>query len=114
MTLVALILVILTVICLVVGQLIIKHAMSMTHQKPLPWRQFLPKLTLGVTIMTMWFLLWIFLLQSYELSYLFPFDSLSTVLLSLGAMIFLKEKLTLRLWVGMILIVVGVMFVAHS
>jgi undecaprenyl phosphate-alpha-L-ara4N flippase subunit ArnE len=68
----------------------------------------------GLAIMTLWFLLWVSLLQSYDLSYLFPFDSLSTVLLSLGAMVFLKEKLTARLWVGIALIIVGVMFVSAS
>ena len=114
MTLIAFLLVVLTVACLVVGQLIIKHAMGMTHQKPMPWKKFLSRLAPGIGIMTLWFLLWVSLLQSYDLSYLFPFDSLSTVLLSLGAMVFLKEKLTARLWIGMTLIVVGVMFVAQT
>ena len=114
MTIIAFILVVLTVCCLVGGQLILKHAMGMTHAKPLPWKKFLPRFALGIGIMTTWFLLWLSLLQRYDLSYLFPFDSLSAVLLSLGAMFFLKEKLTLRLWVGMILIVAGVMLVSAS
>jgi len=110
----ALLLVILTVACLVAGQLIIKHAMGMTHDTPIPWKKFIPKLALGVGVMTAWFLLWLSLLQSYELSYLFPFDSLSAVFLSLGASIFLKEKLTLRLWVGILLIVMGIFVVSVS
>ena len=114
MSILAFILVILTVCCLVGGQLILKHAMAMTHDKPMQWRKFTPKFALGVLIMTAWFLLWLSLLQRYDLSYLFPFDSLSAILLSLGAMVFLKEKLTIRLWVGMILIVIGVMFVSAS
>lgn len=114
MTLTALFLVILTVACLVAGQLILKHAMGMTNESPIRWKVFLPKFSLGIAIMTAWFLLWLFLLQSYELSYLFPFDSLSAVFLSLGAFVFLKEKLTVRLWVGIILIVAGVFFVSAS
>ena len=114
MTILSFLLVVLTVACLVVGQLVLKHAMSMTHDTPIRWKKFLPRMALGIGIMTAWFCLWLSLLQSYDLSYLFPFDSLSAVLLSLGAMIFLKEKLTLRLWVGMILIVAGVMFVSAS
>ena len=107
-------LVILTVACLVAGQVILKHAMGMTHAIPMPWKRFVPKFALGVGIMTVWFLLWLSLLQTLDLSYLFPFEGLSAVFLSLAAMFFLKEKLTLRLWVGVVLILIGVMFVSAS
>jgi len=107
-------LVILTVACLVAGQVILKHVMGMTHHTPIPWRRFIPRFALGIAIMTVWFLLWLSLLQTLDLSYLFPFEGLSAVFLSLAAMFFLKEKLTLRLWVGVVLILIGVMFVSAS
>ena len=114
MSTIAFLLVVLTVAFLVAGQVILKHAMGMTHTTPMPWKKFIPKFALGIGMMTAWFFLWLSLLQSYDLSYLFPFDALSAVLLSLAAMVFLKEKLTLRLCVGVVLIVIGVMFVSAS
>lgn len=114
MTGLALILILISVASLVTGQLVLKHAMGMTHENPIPWKRFIPKLSLGIAIMTLWFFLWLSLLQTLDLSFIFPFEGLSCVFLSLGAMIFLKEKLTLRLWIGMLLIVTGVMFVSAS
>lgn len=114
MTGLAFAMIVLSVASLVTGQIVLKHAMGMTHEKPIHWKRFLPKLSLGIAIMTLWFFLWLSLLQTLDLSFVFPFEGLSCVFLSLGAMIFLKEKLTLRLWIGMILIVIGVIFVSAS
>lgn len=105
-------LIVLSVCSLVVGQLLLKKAMSCTHDVPVPWRTFLPLLSAGIGTMTLWFLLWLKLLQTLDLSYVYPFEGLSAIFLSLGAAIFLKEKLTLRLWVGIVLILLGVMFVS--
>lgn len=114
MTVFQFICVVLSVASLVSGQIIIKKAMGYTHDKPLPWKKFLLWFVPGIAIMTFWFLLWLTLLQTLDLSYLFPFESLSAIFLTIGAAIFLHEKLTLRLWIGIILIVLGVMFVAQS
>jgi len=107
-------LVVLSVGSLVTGQLMLKHAMNYTHHKPMPWKTFSGWFLGGIAIMTLWFLLWLTLLQNLELSYLFPFESLSAIFLSIGAAVFLHEKLTLRLWVGIVVIVIGVMIVSVS
>jgi len=99
---------------LVCGQIWLKWAMNYTHLTPIPWKKFIPTFAVGIGAMTLWFLLWLGLLQTLELSYLYPFEGLSAIFLSLAASFFLKEKMTLRLWVGIVLITLGVVFVSCS
>lgn len=100
--------------CLAAGQILIKKSVDVTNQIPICWSRFFAYLTLGIGITTLWFLLWLGLMQRFHLSYLYPFEGLSPPLLVLGASLFLKEKTTLRLWLGVLLIGVGVSFVATS
>jgi uncharacterized membrane protein len=60
------------------------------------------------------FFLWEGLLSKFDLSYLYPFDGLNRVVLMFAASIFLKEKMTLELWVGVALICAGVLLVSRS
>ena len=106
--------VVLSTASLVTGQILIKKAMGYTHEKSIPWKRFLLWFAPGILSMTFWFLLWVALLQNLELSYLFQFESLSAIFLTIAAAVFLHEKLSLRLWIGIFLIVLGVMFVAQS
>ena len=46
--------------------------------------------------------------------FVYPFEGLSPILVMLGAAIFLKEKLTLRTWLGILLIGSGVALVSAS
>ena len=100
--------------CLATGQILIKKSVDVTNQIPLRWSRFFAYLSLGIGIMTLWFLLWLGLMQRFQLSYLYPFEGLSPPFLVLGASLFLKEKTTLRLWLGVLLIGVGVSLVAPS
>lgn len=54
------------------------------------------------------------LLQRFDLSYFFPFQGLSVILIALAGAWILKEKLTLRLTIGSIIISAGVMLVSLS
>ncbi len=94
--------------CSVVGQVFFKHAMG-GGKGGQAW-----KLTAGVTAMAVNFFLWTGLLHKYDLSYLYPFDGLNRVVLMFAASIFLKEKMTLNLWVGVALICAGVLLVSRS
>jgi uncharacterized membrane protein len=95
---------------MIVGQIFFKHATS--H----PTRSFAyaKNLLIGIASMTIYFFVWLALLKKFELSYLFPFDGINRVILVLAAAIFLKEKATLRIWLGVILITAGVMLVSRS
>jgi uncharacterized membrane protein len=54
------------------------------------------------------------LLQKYELSFYYPFQSLSVVMVTLAALLFLKERITPQLFIGMILITLGAVLVSSS
>ena len=101
-------------LCLVTGQLLTKHAMNATNLSPTPWRRVIGRLGLGIFVLTGWFFLWAGLLQKKDLSFIFPFEGLSPVLIVLCASMFLKEKPTARSWVGIGLISLGIALVAAS
>ena len=54
------------------------------------------------------------LLQRFDLSYFFPFQGLSVILIALAGAWLLKEKLSLRLAIGSIVIALGVVLVSLS
>ena len=97
---------------LVAGQLLFKHAMNEKNPKPRPVMVRL--LVLGIATQTMWFFLWLGLLQDWPLSKIFPFEGLNPVLIVLAASLLLKERLTVEGWIGIILISAGIGFVTSS
>jgi uncharacterized membrane protein len=64
--------------------------------------------------MTISFFITLGLLQRFDLSYLYPFQGLSVVIISLIAALVLKEKLSWRLMIGVLLITAGVVLVSMS
>jgi drug/metabolite transporter (DMT)-like permease len=89
------------------GQVFFKRAMceDRTVKSMLIW---------GIVVMAIGFFLWEGLLSKFDLSYLYPFDALKTILLMIAASVFLKEKMTLHLWVGASLICAGILLVSRS
>jgi undecaprenyl phosphate-alpha-L-ara4N flippase subunit ArnE len=108
MTPLAFLLVLISETCEGAGQIFFKHAMS--------GKNGIRKgtLTAGVAAKAVAFFLWIGLMSKVDLSYLYPFDGLNRILLVIAAWIFLKEKMTLNLWVGVVLISAGVLLVSRS
>jgi drug/metabolite transporter (DMT)-like permease len=68
----------------------------------------------GVFIFVLSLLLWLYLLSQFELSFLYPFGSLSYVLAALGGWFFFAENVTLCRGGGILLILMGVFLVAKS
>jgi uncharacterized membrane protein len=64
--------------------------------------------------MTISFFLTLGLLQRFDLSYLYPFQGLSVIIISVMAAVMLKEKLTLQLIIGALLITAGIVLVSLS
>ena len=54
------------------------------------------------------------LLQRLDLSYVYPFQGLSVIIISVTAGFLLKEKLTLQLTIGALLISLGIILVSLS
>ena len=68
----------------------------------------------GIGCMTISFFVNLGLLQRLDLSFLFPFQGLSVLIVTLGACLFLRERLTVPLIIGTLLITAGVMLVSTS
>jgi undecaprenyl phosphate-alpha-L-ara4N flippase subunit ArnE len=98
---------------LVGGQLFLKHAMRDTAE-PRPKWTLAKGLSLGIFLQSLWFFVWVNLLKDNKLSHIFPFEGLNPVLLVLAAWLFLKERMTIDSWVGILLICAGIFLVSSS
>jgi drug/metabolite transporter (DMT)-like permease len=95
---------------LVIGQVFMKHAMDEKTKRAKVSRA--KSLALGIAAQTVWFFLWLGLLQHWDLSLIFPFEGLNPLLLVFAAWLILREKLTAATWVGVALITGGLLLVA--
>ena len=112
----SLILILAALITFVVGQLLLKKGMHLTNNASAEsFRgRFLFLLISGIAAMTISFFLTLGLLQRFDLSYLYPFQGLSVILIAITAAWTLREKLTLQVAIGALLITVGVILVSLS
>ena len=99
-------------ISFVTGQLLFKHAMETSHRGFN--RDFAKFFIPAIACMTISFFLTLGLLQRFDLSYVYPFQGLSVIFVSVMGGIVLKEKLTLQLLVGALVISIGVVLVSMS
>jgi len=90
------------------GQVLLKRGMS---QRTGP---ALRELGGGIALLTAWFGLWMGLMQKLDLSLLYPFTGLSPVLMVLAAGVFLREHTDWRTWLGVALITAGTVLVSFS
>jgi transporter family protein len=96
----------------VTGQLLFKHAMETSHRGF--DRHFAKFFVPAIASMTISFFLTLGLLQRFDLSYIYPFQGLSVIIISLMGGVVLKENLSLQLIVGALLISAGVILVSIS
>jgi drug/metabolite transporter (DMT)-like permease len=113
-SLLAFFLIIVSLLSFVMAQLVLKRAMEFSAKSGLRDPRFVWLVTLGVLLMTISFFITLGLLQRFDLSYLYPFQGLSVIFITLMAAVVLKEKLDLRLTVGALLISGGVALVSLS
>jgi len=113
-TLLALVLILLALVTFVAGQIFLKHAMESTTKTDFQKSSVAVQLGAGILLMTISFFVTLGLLQRFDLSYLYPFQGLSSIIISLIAALVLKEKLSWRLMIGVLLITAGVVLVSMS
>jgi len=113
-TFLSLTLILIALITFVAGQLFLKRAMESASRSSFRNPRFIWLLSAGIFLMAISFFLTLGLLQHFDLSYLYPFQGLSIIIISLLAAIVLKEKLTLQLTIGALLISAGVALVSLS
>ena len=114
MTLWSFSLILTSLITFVAGQLLLKKGMELTTATNRNAGRFGFFITAGIVAMTISFFLTLGLLQRFDLSYLYPFQGLSVVLIAITAALTLHEKLTLQLLVGSLLISAGIVLVSLS
>jgi drug/metabolite transporter (DMT)-like permease len=107
------ILIFIALVTFVTGQLFFKRAMDGSHRAGFG-REFLKFFLPGVASMTISFFLTLGLLQRFDLSFVYPFQGLSVIIISATATFLLKEKLSFQLLLGAALISAGVIFVSLS
>lgn len=94
------------------GQLLFKHAMQMSHQGF--DRRFARFFVPGIASMSISFFITMGLLQRFDLSWVYPFQGFSVIVISLLGGIILKEKLSFQLVLGALLISIGILLVSLS
>ncbi len=106
--------IVVSLLSFVAAQLILKRAMEATKTTGFRNVRFVSKVTSGIILMTISFFLTLGLLQRFDLSYLYPFQGLSVIFITLMAAVVLKEKLNMRLAIGALLISIGIVLVSLS
>jgi uncharacterized membrane protein len=106
--------IVVSLLSFVAAQLVLKRAMEVTRTTGFRNVRFVSKVTSGIILMTISFFLTLGLLQRFDLSYLYPFQGLSVIFVTLMAAVVLKEKLNMRLAIGALLISIGIVLVSLS
>jgi drug/metabolite transporter (DMT)-like permease len=113
-SLLAFFLIVVSLLSFVMAQLVLKRAMEFSAKSGLRHPRFLWLASVGVLLMTISFFITLGLLQRFDLSYLYPFQGLSVIFITLMAATVLKEKLNARLILGALLISAGIVLVSMS
>jgi len=106
--------IVVSLLSFVLAQLILKRAMEFSATNGLRNSRFVSLAATGIALMTVSFFLTLGLLQRFDLSYLYPFQGLSVIFITLLAAMVLKEKLSARLTLGALLITAGIVLVSMS
>jgi uncharacterized membrane protein len=110
----AFVLIVVSLLSFVVAQIVVKRAMEVSASHGFRNSRFISLMILGIFLMTISFFLTLGLLQRFDLSYLYPFQGLSVIMITVMAAVMLKEKLSLQLTVGSLLISAGIVLVSLS
>jgi len=110
----AFLLIVVSLLSFVAAQLILKRAMEFSATNGLRNSRFVSLAATGIALMTVSFFLTLGLLQRFDLSYLYPFQGLSVIFITLLAAVALNEKLSVRLTLGAVLITAGIVLVSMS
>jgi drug/metabolite transporter (DMT)-like permease len=114
MTFLSFVFILTSLLTFVAGQLFLKRAMESTGKSGAGHRRFGSLLGAGIFLMTISFFLTLGLLQRFDLSYLYPFQGLSVIIIAFAAASVLREKLTVQLTIGAALISAGIILVSIS
>jgi len=112
-----------TSICDTINQLFLKSAINSIVSPAGNIREVLKFIFKLVLIPRVWIsfffslislCIWLFVLSQVDLSFAFSADSMHYIFIALASRFILKEKVSAKRWLGIILIVVGIMMVSVS
>ena len=106
--------IVVSLLSFVAAQLILKRAMELSARLGFRNSRFVSLGAIGIALMTVSFFLTLGLLQRFDLSYLYPFQGLSVIFITLMAAVVLKEKVSARLTIGTLLVSAGIVLVSMS
>jgi len=106
--------IVVSLVAFVAAQLILKRTMEFSATNGMNNAYFVSRVVIGVVLMTISFFLTLGLLQRFDLSYLYPFQGLSVIFITILAAVVLKEKISVRLTIGALLITAGIVLVSMS
>jgi drug/metabolite transporter (DMT)-like permease len=101
-------------VLLLTGQILFKHAM---HPPAGTWqssRRTVKLLALGIAIQTVYFFLWLGLMENHPLTRIYSFEGLNPAMMAVLAWLLLKEKLPVTAWVGLVLVCAGIGLVSMN
>lgn len=98
----------------VAGQVLLKHATNASKLQGIGNARVIALFVGGIGGMTVSFFLTLALLQHFDLSFFFPFQSSSIIAVIVAAAVFLRERLSFQLVAGAVLIAVGIAVVSAS
>ena len=101
-------------IAFVSGQLFLKRGMESSGARGFRDRRGITFLACGILLMPLHFLLMLGLLAHLDLSFVYPFQGLSVIIISVAAAVILRERMNLRLTIGTLLISCGIVLVSMS
>jgi drug/metabolite transporter (DMT)-like permease len=102
------------------GDVCLKHGMSQVGEITLSnWHElfsaiFHPSVAVGIVLLTLFFVNYLSALSFADLTYVLPATSIGYVGMALLAKYFLREEISVYRWLGILLIVLGVGFIARG
>jgi uncharacterized membrane protein len=98
----------------VAGQLLLKHAMARSTTSRFSDPRVLRLFIAGVASLTTSFFLTIALLQHFDLSFFYPIQGSTVIIITMAAALILRERLSRQLLIGSLLITAGIILVSLS
>jgi len=115
------VLVIISIILAVTGQLLMKKGMMIFGSFPINQLisnlipMFLnPYVFFGFACFAASSIFWLAVLSRLELSLVYPMVSIAYVVVAIASVLFFKENVSLVRWMGILIIILGVFFISRS
>ena len=113
----------LSVLTNTVSQISLKHGLknvqAWEQSRKTEWKVLLrlaknPFILLWAGLLVPSMFLWLKAISLVELSFAYPFMSLNLVFISIGSILFLRERVRRQQWLGIFLIVLGIILISQS